>query len=656
VDERGGYGLVERHYRKRIEYQPAVVPLVMELEPQLAKALDEFVGFVVRDFIDSWYRNLNHSKSREFPDAVHTSIYAAFVTLGKSISQVNATDMILAVMKVVIEHVKEYRQFDLTGLDIKDYLEQYPQSRFHRIHSRELIIEKLREQTMKLSLHVLPRADKSSAAVFGICREIVATTVLLPIIDKVTNPVWLNETLLNSIKQKPGEIEPALVDVQEKNMLYGEKWQSYVQAELDNIKQTVEKTTKEIQTADANQMSTLLQKKLDAQKYVDELMELVGQFREHPIVDPVFPIKNIRLSVIYIAPESASNQIMGAIQYMTATHQGKFMVTVKIGDGYVLEKSFKQFQDLFSQIQARFSRLQSSFPKCLLEQNTGYFKSQSVQEGDLESEQFFTWLEVMVKDPVCCFYPPLVQFLQPTKEASSPAKPKVLKNILQSASNMELKSSFQQAINSAGSAISKLSETSTTQSKIEAEVDLPEPEKVESSVISQEDLDIILDVVFTAIEELFSLTNPDQWIRQQSLHLIKVVLKRAFGYQLSVMIASKLESASNQDSFSGLVSGLTNQLWPEGRIWGQGPPPVIHPLHEQERIKHQLFCLLTEQEDVKKSPSFGKVVSSIQNLVGTKNTKSGLLRGFHLVQNQQLNAGLCAEIVEVIVSIVTDLK
>jgi hypothetical protein len=216
VDDTGGYGLVQKHYKRRLEdvYKPPVIEIQMEIETELKSSLDEFIGYIVRDFINSWYQNMNHSKSNEFLEAVHTSLYAAFVTLGKSISQVNPTDMILAVMKVVIEHVKEYRKFDLTGLDIKDYLEQNPDSRFHRIHSRGIIIEKLRQQAMKLSLSILPRADKNSAAVFGICREVVATSVLLTIIDKITAPVWLNETILNAIRKKTDEIEVFFVYIE----------------------------------------------------------------------------------------------------------------------------------------------------------------------------------------------------------------------------------------------------------------------------------------------------------------------------------------------------------------------------------------------------------------------------------------------------------
>jgi hypothetical protein len=137
--------------------------------------------------------------------------------------------------------------------------------------------------------------------------------------------------------------------------------------------------------------------------------------------------------------------------------------------------------------------------------------------------------------------------------------------------------------------------------------------------------------------------------------LIKVVLKRAFGFQIASAIATKLEAGSSQIAVSGSINSLADYLWPDGRKWGTGPPPEIMSSHEQARITHQLFCLLSDQEQVKKSDEFTKVVSNIQSFLGSKNTKTGFLRGFHLLQNQQLNAGLCCEIIEVFIAIVTDL-
>lgn len=148
-----------------------------------------------------WYQRYNHSCSSEFPDAIHQSLYSVCLTLGHSFSKVNRADLILAVMKVVIEHVKEYRRFDASGLDIEDYLKENPDSRFKKLHTREQIIENLRGQAMRLAVHALPRSERNSAAVFGMVREILATNVLLPVMEKVTTPVWLNDQLLTRLRK-----------------------------------------------------------------------------------------------------------------------------------------------------------------------------------------------------------------------------------------------------------------------------------------------------------------------------------------------------------------------------------------------------------------------------------------------------------------------
>ena len=109
-------------------------------------------------------------------------------------------------MKVVICHLKEYRKFDATGLDIEDYLKENPESKFARLHTREQVIENLRDQAMRLAVHAMPRSERSSAIVFGMAREILATSVLLPIMEKVTAPVWLNDQLLTRLRKEPTEV------------------------------------------------------------------------------------------------------------------------------------------------------------------------------------------------------------------------------------------------------------------------------------------------------------------------------------------------------------------------------------------------------------------------------------------------------------------
>jgi hypothetical protein len=124
-----GFKLVEKHYQERILSKanlskstilPALIPQTIEdLSANLDRALDQFVGFIVRDFIGMWYIKVNRSQSTEFPNSVHISLKEVFLTLGRSGSLINPTDFMLSSVRAVITHVKEFREFDLKGLDMK---------------------------------------------------------------------------------------------------------------------------------------------------------------------------------------------------------------------------------------------------------------------------------------------------------------------------------------------------------------------------------------------------------------------------------------------------------------------------------------------------------------------------------------------------------
>lgn len=112
VDDDGSLGLVLEHYNERFKdskrtvfTMPMSQTVDAELDTQLEQSLNEFVGYIVRDFINGWYSNLNKSNSQEFPDAIHATLFSAFVTLGLSLSKIEPTNLILAVMKSIILHV-----------------------------------------------------------------------------------------------------------------------------------------------------------------------------------------------------------------------------------------------------------------------------------------------------------------------------------------------------------------------------------------------------------------------------------------------------------------------------------------------------------------------------------------------------------------------
>lgn len=435
-----------------------------------------------------------------------------------------------------------------------------------------------------------------------------------------------------------------------------ECWLEYLSDLLENAKSMVEDTSKLIGCSDEQRVITLLQTKVDAQRQIEEFLEIISAAQESPFVEPRYPINEASVTAVLYSPAETQNHLLDgigmAMNFLNSASQAQYNLSIhcKNGSTWSILKRIKDIEDLYHIVKVKYPRTCTFLPKALTKvanRFSSFEKAHNIDDG----EELELWLTSMLCDPVCAVYDPVVYFFQPASEVKRTTAPSP--SLFPSASEIEL--SVQKAFTSAGSAFKQVSgpaadilSTSVNQQLEES----GEQIKFESSLLSQEDMDVILDVAFSAFEELFSIGH-EQWMRQQSLNLIKVVLKKTFGNKLSKLIASKLESASSQSSLAMSLTSVAEALWPDGRKWGSGPVTEPKSEHEIARVKHQLFCVLTEQEGMTKRKELKSAVNGIQNLVGTKNTRLGLLRGFHLVQNQELNAGLCSEIIEVIVDMLT---
>ncbi|KAI8899756.1 PXA domain-containing protein [Globomyces pollinis-pini] len=803
VDHNGGFGLVEQHYKDRLSYlKPSTekIPVAVsqlshsdeEIDPELNEELNKFISYIIRDFIDSWYVNLNTSKSRDFSDSVHFTIHEAFLTLGFAGSKINHTDLLLSIMHVIILHVREYKAFDATGLDMQDYLIKFKNSRFRKFASREMIIENLCNQSMKLSLLLLPRADKNSPAVFAIVREILATKVLLPLIDKVTDPNWLNETLLNTLRkplkskskeltvkekeengntQIPIEVSEKLISVREhledsngfaefcefaavtsvfplvdafmligefkksisNNTDFSEKqyqlqqitdlvslfssennslekfsdlikldltneslnnsleslqleiirflaenyWDQYLASKEDVVvgksrlellqdslliyKKKMKEIALKLAIAEDEEMYDLMNDKFLYQSVIEDLQDFIAQENEEPSESSMISLEQgVDVMVLLNSTDDSENLLSS---FGLTNVPGQYLITVNNGTSHpwAITKLSKDFYDLELQVSKNLSRLAGKVPaKPIPKSFAPFTDTKALMEERIELAKSFTvWLNDLLKDPVGLYFLPLVQFLQPEQK-------EVVNSLWRSASD---------TFSSAGAVFKRVSVTAnptTEQTELnenEQSIDLISPDEdisptekpgrrgsnthEETFSVTHKELQIVLDVAFSAIEELFSLGQPDQWIRQQSLHLIKTVLKNTFGSMIRGTLQSSLDAASSQEAVKETLKSLSNTLWPNGMVWGTGPPPIVKSAHENARIKHQLFCLLTNQEGIKRSKEFSTIVKNLQTLVGSTNTKKGLIRGFSMVQNQLLSAGLFCDIIECIIDMVT---
>jgi hypothetical protein len=170
---------------------------------EISQELDYFLQHFTRDFIQNWYKNLNHSESPEFPDAIETSVRSGFIRLGLLFKNLKMTQVVVPIQSVIVEHLREYRKFEGSSLPLEVYISRYPQSSFREYVSNptQHIHILLKTLARRLCYKILPEREKSSRVVMGFVTELVGTTVFKSIVEKFSDPDWINKSLIDYIKK-----------------------------------------------------------------------------------------------------------------------------------------------------------------------------------------------------------------------------------------------------------------------------------------------------------------------------------------------------------------------------------------------------------------------------------------------------------------------
>ncbi|KAJ1559889.1 hypothetical protein HK405_008967, partial [Cladochytrium tenue] len=181
--------------KEELEFKRALhVPSEVDAE------LTKFLNFFVRDFINNWYAPLNVSNSPEFPSTIFTSMRQTLVTLGFSVARMKLPAAFSSVSQSLIDHMREYKAFESSSLPLEVYLSRNPASPFNQYSDPASIHQLLRQLSAHMIMTCLPRADRHSPVVFSFLREIMATSVLLSLVDLWSDPDYINQALVSYIK------------------------------------------------------------------------------------------------------------------------------------------------------------------------------------------------------------------------------------------------------------------------------------------------------------------------------------------------------------------------------------------------------------------------------------------------------------------------
>ena len=97
---------------------------------------------------------------------------------------------------------RQYRDFELSSLPLQKYLLENPTSSFARLQSTSELAHRLRELSTHLAVRLLPPSERSSPVAFSFAREILATTVLMPMIESFSDPDFINQKIVGYLGKR----------------------------------------------------------------------------------------------------------------------------------------------------------------------------------------------------------------------------------------------------------------------------------------------------------------------------------------------------------------------------------------------------------------------------------------------------------------------
>lgn len=194
----------------------SLAPLCPE-SAAVSAAINDLLILIVRDFVLSWYRELSTSPS--FPTAVSVTMHSSIQRLLTRAENLDLPALIVKrIMPKVTAHIENFRQSEvaLRGAGLERRLTQSEEldlllaSRYasrgggklhHAVDNLSSTFTKQTEENHLRGLvdralpYILPEKEAGSECVKIVVREIVACSVLYPVMDMLSDPDFWNRSI-----------------------------------------------------------------------------------------------------------------------------------------------------------------------------------------------------------------------------------------------------------------------------------------------------------------------------------------------------------------------------------------------------------------------------------------------------------------------------
>lgn len=183
--------------------------------PKVDAALDELLGFIIRDFIQAWYGNI--SKNPVFTDEVDKSIRCALLAVRDRLAQIDLAEILTTrLVPLLTAHFRDFydaersirgRKLNKSVTETEELdlaiASKYKDGRLHPAASLAFSDTKtvqqdyLRKTMSRVLPKVLPASLLDSRAVSTIIREITACSVMFPVMQLLADPDTWNQLMEN---------------------------------------------------------------------------------------------------------------------------------------------------------------------------------------------------------------------------------------------------------------------------------------------------------------------------------------------------------------------------------------------------------------------------------------------------------------------------
>ncbi len=201
------------------------LPPLYPQSPQISAALNELLNKIIRDFVWTWYNEISSSPS--FPAATATLVHASLAQLLHRASNIDLAALIVRrILPKVTTHIDQFRQSEMAlrgaGLERKltqsEELDLLLASRYAAKGSTKLhpAIDNLsttftkqneemhlRQLVDRVLPYLLPETEAQSKTLKIVAREIIACTVLYPVMDMIADPDFWNRQIDQVVRSMP---------------------------------------------------------------------------------------------------------------------------------------------------------------------------------------------------------------------------------------------------------------------------------------------------------------------------------------------------------------------------------------------------------------------------------------------------------------------